>query len=662
MTPVGAMPGVGYPFSQQPVRHASPMPVRFGHLMSPVTQTLSRAGHWIQNSDYGEILVTDLGITSGRGVVAAKRSPFESLEVIFRDALSVYFYIWAVPNMSDLLSKVINPFIKASIALHPKAANVLMEKLQSSIAASDDSVTAETLKSAIEGISPEKANTPRAALQDAVGTVRSLSKSFDPLLEKELQVLFPAKERRSEVVKLLQEHLAPYRSGKQSFGAAQVSTLLEEIAKGQGAFEKLAGIEEQGNLTRAVKQAFRHSAGLTGQDVLAMPTVQGYLRQLTPAQQQAFQARLTTIAEQEGQHLLNSLLRRSILEAQTSLGVENTLVKQAEIWAGWAERSATRYLPLKNIAQEEAQVVLKALESLAVSGTEAEKQALAHVTEQLTEFVSGASKATRPPVGMQPFTLVKELMAQAPQKSVQQCVEQLAALEPVLTQKNHNVYAPLKSLLATLAQKTQGPESQQLIRQYQGVLDELLASRGRLFSLEVEKQASSLVDRLDELLLGGLKRDRSLLAEAARHSGNLVENAREYARPTKLRVVQQGIDNYLQTFTQFLEREATTAAGPSATGWTQKALGELAQKFVKLSTNSRVLVQCITIPAAMLGLGILVPKLQFCLTRFLTGKDQHPGIAAVSHGHTGQGNAHHVAALYQGPALNRDNFTAFKHA
>lgn len=639
------------------------MPVRFGHLMSPVTQTLSRAGHWIQNSDYGEILVTDLGITSGRGVVAAKRSPFESFEIIFRDALSLYFYIWAVPNMSDLLNKVINPFVKASIALHPKAATVLMDKLQHATSPSGEAVTAEALKAVIEGISPEKANTPRAALQDVVGTVRSMSKSFDPLLEKELQALFPIKERRHDVMKLLQEHLAPYRSGKQSFGTPQVSALLEEIAKGQGAFEKLAGLEEQGNLTRAVKQAFRHSVGITGQDVLAMPSVQAYLQQLTPAQRQAFQARLSTMAEQEGQHLLNSLLRRSILEAQTSLGVENTWVKQAEVWAGWAERSATRYLPLKSIAQEEAQVVLKALESLASTGTQAEQQALAQVSEQLTAFVSGGSKSIHPPTGGQSYALVKGLMAQVPQKSVQQCVEQLAALEPILTQANHSVYAPLKSLVVKLAQEVKAPESQQLIRQYHAVLEDLLASRGRLFSLDVEKQASSLVERLDELLLGGLKRDRSLLAEAARHSGNLVENLREYARPKKLRVVQQGIDNYLQTFVQFLERETATA-GSSSASWTQKALGEMAQKFVKLSTNSRVLVQCITIPTAMLGLGILVPKLQFWLTRFLTGKDQHPGIAAVSHGHVGKGHArmHHVPELYQGPALNRDNFSAFKHA
>lgn len=82
--------------------------------------------HVIENNSTARLLITDLGVISGRSHNA--RNKYEKIENIFRDTASVYFYLFAPKHFVKLMNK----FSKTT-DIDPKALNQLYELLDSKV-------------------------------------------------------------------------------------------------------------------------------------------------------------------------------------------------------------------------------------------------------------------------------------------------------------------------------------------------------------------------------------------------------------------------------------------------------------------------------------------------------------------------------------------------
>lgn len=72
------------------------------------------ATHNLENNNIWRLVSTDTGIVTGR--VKSSRNKYEAREYLFRDVSSMYFYMFATPNMVSLLSKISN-----NTKIHPEA-------------------------------------------------------------------------------------------------------------------------------------------------------------------------------------------------------------------------------------------------------------------------------------------------------------------------------------------------------------------------------------------------------------------------------------------------------------------------------------------------------------------------------------------------------------
>lgn len=640
------------PFSPVP-------PIRFGKgAGSTVLENVARVGHWIQNTDYGEILVTDVGITSGRCVVASRRSPFESLEIFFRDGASLYFYVMCVPHLTGLLNKVLNPALKASILLDPMAAEKLSSRLQkaalSEMNRSGGQLSLAQVKQIVEGITHPEIPALQKALASEIRQA-NVTQDFLPLLQKEAKVLAGSIEQGQALSDMVAQDLVQRLSGRGQVHADEIASLIQEIESGKGRFQSLVSAQERSDLVRAVKQAFRHTVGMGEKPFLSVDALKRYLESLPEAEATALKSRIRTMAKQDGMDLVNSMFRRSLIVARTELGNDHKLITQAELLSEWIEKSATRLVPFETVVQEEIEAIQAALGGKLPTLTSAQKQAV----EKTREILAG-----KLPYNPECLTLVQEALSQSGKESFQQISRKLEVLSPVfLKGKGLDFTSPVRRMVTQLSDSLKSSGTgKALLAHYQADMNALMENQGRLFALHVGEAPASLGQKLTALLNGGLKHDQAFLREALHITGNLTENAREYARPEKVHQMQHAISDYLKTFLKYAESHGASV-GAESKPWTAQTFETLSNQFFKLSRNTRIGVQFIAIPSAMVGLGLLVPKLQFLLTRVLTGKNQHPGIAAVSHGALeGHDGVPAPDSLFVGPSLNRNNFQAFRHA
>ncbi|MBY0402490.1 MAG: hypothetical protein K2X66_01205, partial [Cyanobacteria bacterium] len=247
----------------------------------------------------------------------------------------------------------------------------------------------------------------------------------------------------------------------------------------------------------------------------------------------------------------------------------------------------------------------------------------------------------------------------------------IATLETIFMQEGTFSEALQKSINTLLTglqgEMTLGGPEQKLCAHYQTLMNQLMKSEGKLFSLHTEIHPQTLVEKIEEILVGGLKRDRVFLKEALKTTNILIEDAKSYPHAEKVAEMSHAIGDYLHTFLRRVEGHLATAGEKGAVGQVLSidTLKSIVTKFSEHSKWARMGVQFVAIPAAMLGLGVLIPKLQFLITKVLTGKNEHPGIAAVSHtegaelypGSPSENPAPNFGLHYQ--PLDRNHFQAF---
>ncbi len=87
---------------------------------------ITSASHNLENNTAWRLISTDAGTITGR--VINSRNKFEALEYLFRDTTSIYFYLFAVPQVVSLLD-----FITGNTLIHPDCLAVVEEHYRNSI-------------------------------------------------------------------------------------------------------------------------------------------------------------------------------------------------------------------------------------------------------------------------------------------------------------------------------------------------------------------------------------------------------------------------------------------------------------------------------------------------------------------------------------------------
>lgn len=649
-----------YPYSpysgQQTAYMSQPYrPLQFGAGLPIGNNLLAKAGHIVENTDYGSILVTDLGIIAGRGAVASKRSPFEALEIFFRDGLSMYFYILSVPHLMSLMDKLMKPTLQTAINLDPAAANAVKNKLIEGIQRlGSATLTKNQLTQLIEGKDIPVTNHPELAhWMTSLPLQAPHGDGFLKTLELELKATLNTSQhpQRAEVVlNSLKSILPQLQSSDGRLGVKAFSTLINDSST----LQNLAlNTSEAQTIVRALKNAFRHHAGIEATHWQNGGIIRPLIEKVLPeaADHPALFERLTRISEADTADLLNSLFRRGLLLSENGLK-ENHLAR-AQLVSDWLESAANRKLSFQEVAREALEQTKQE-----VSQLKALPESLKPSLKQLQEMLGNIRTTT---TSAAPFETIRNHLKQSPNKLHQDLAKKLFTLEYLFI--NHPNFEQgadglLKLVFNDLKDVAPTEANRALMGHYQKLVERLTHKKSkRIFSLFTNLEGPEVQQKLTEMIQGGLRHDSRLVRSALKDVGTLVASSKQYPQTAKIQEMEKNLAEYLQTFVKHLEK--TTAAGWQQGISKEKLFSEL-ERFVTKSQNSRYLAQWVAIPATMIGLGILVPKLQFWLTRYLTGKNGHPGIDAVSHLGEQDANALTLSGGETYTPLIRSGFQAFQ--
>lgn len=369
---------------------ANGQPIRFGGFSggSSVTQAL---GHLVDQTPYGSILVVDAGIAGGRGYVASKRSGFETVEVIVRDLGSLYFYILSVPHIMKGLGMAADSAFKTSSSLEPKIAKALHDQLKQA-----DSLSA--VKTALQGNGQPGLMLPESWLKKQIRTADA--QKVAELLALEAQV-YLGDERAQAFVERI-------RNTKGSVMPDTIQEWLTEISQGQGAFKGWTAQERQ-NLAIALKQAFRHSVGMTV-DLKTPHSFVALLEKQAPgfaeafeslgeAEQTAFHRRLRGMAQVDALDQAHSVFQRTINLLRNPL--KGFDFSKADESAEWLNGVKNRGILLDDLAKQDlhAEGREKALQTMSTLLEQAKKAGLKSEIPLLEQYHGQLKSLLSPDAG-----------------------------------------------------------------------------------------------------------------------------------------------------------------------------------------------------------------------------------------------------------------------
>lgn len=613
--------------SGQPSHPAMPgkKDIQFGGL--PGGSLIQSIGHLVEQTPYGSILVVDAGIAGGRGYVASKRSLFETAEVLVRDIGSLYFYILCAPHLMKALGAGMDKAFDTSIAIQPKVADAMHQAIQKTlgnVSAYNPNAIRAILTGADDKLMEHEGFIKR-------GIRQAPKEAFQSLLEREVRVYLPDPKKSAGLAKQIMEFINT-KAGKEQaahIAPGQILKLLSSLKEGNQAFATLSPMERQ-NLSIAVKQAFRHTAGisldnLSDDAIRKHPNFKNVFKALGKGhpEENSLLSRIRRMAQLDALDQSHSMLRRSLTALRDPLSTSPQLREQGNALADWLDQAIHRRVNLSELIHDELDGIGSKLDAMKLSPAEKEKlgsllknpsfQSLQEFKNALTGI---AKDSANPRFRLGP---VKSKAAHA-----QEAIKELDNLKTLLGQEAHADLATaaqrnIRTYMAQLSAKaTQGSAEHTLLTHYEREMGELLQGKGRLFSLAIHQDDPVLGQKAKELLKGGLQNDSRFLAKALDIVGQLDTDSRKFSDATKAVKMRDSIINYAEAL---IKKTETLGTG--------ETLEKGMRKFYQLNSNLHYGAWTFSLAGTMFCLGWLVPKVQNTITKRLTGKDKNPGIASA---------------------------------
>lgn len=562
--------------------------VQFGGI--PGSSLIQGLGHLVEQTPYGSILVVDAGIAGGRGYVASKRSPYETVEVLFRDLGSLYFYILCAPHLMKGMGWLLNKPFGTSIGIQPRVAEQIHEAIKKKFPTQP--ITAGMVEKVIKGATGELGDllmTPEGDLKMAMR--HASSNHFLELLQKEAQVYLKDSKNQSlftteaDIRELLGTHL-PAKG--QSLDPQQIHKLLNAIENRHDQFNQLTDADRR-NLGIAVKQAFRHTVGMSFPlDKIAQQDVfkNLYTTLNHPNSQEADELtqRIRKIAHIDNLNQTHSMLRRGI----NVMHGKSELLTRGDALASWIDEAVNRHMTLPELIEHEIKQAKTGNKTFHMPEAFKKKLETLLGEDEVSRFES---------LSGHPLSDGAEAVSDAVLHRIHTTMKELAD-KAVPNSAEHGLLEHYTHAVANLIQGNQG----------------------RLFSLAIEQHDAGLSSKLREMLKGGLENDSRFLHQALDIVGQLETDSRKFASTAKADRMRGIISNYTDALLQKANQPLL-----------KSTLRDELEKFYTLNRNLHYGAWTIAMGVTMTCLGWLVPHLQTLLTKRLTGKDIHPGIASAEH-------------------------------
>lgn len=651
---------------QQPVppqRVQSLMPVRFGKSLASLVQPL---GHLVDQTTYGALLVIDLALSSGRAYVYGKRSPIESIEIGFRDAASVYFYLFSTPHAIRLMAAVLDRIFKSSSLITPQVGELLRREfltraatlasgvedriyqIASSVSGQDALLQHAVSDRDMVGVldAAERIPSLKTALNDIkidARTVRRVLHGYqDEMLisaEARLKQLMQQADR-SALQSRLQQTLSAYGisddmlrpviealNGEMAdqVQVADVQRVLKDIRKKQGDFAALSS-EARENLSTALKLAFRQEVGerlgLGTDDVSRYLQHLGIeLSSLSEPERNALIQRVQTAARRDSLDEAANRLRRQMNVARAhGTDEQKAIVKVLESLANWTEASSIRANGLHAQLSDEVDILSKQLRRLQPKLLNVPPEVIVSALEGDRLSLEFLMKSFKGISGRRSRHLMDWLVDR----------EQLEAR---LSRFYANLYPEVKlpPSVASRLESVSGPTAlhraeqklltlASLLPEGQTITPLLSGQEGRLFSLATSEGMENLAHKASGIVRNGLVSDAQVLTDALLIKNQIPLATHVFSRPKNaIRLRKQ-----MTTWMTKLQRYVATESAQSS-----QSLGDFVTRtnqFTKLGRNLHYPIWLAATGFSLWGLGVLVPKAQMLLTYILTGRNEHPGL------------------------------------
>jgi hypothetical protein len=486
---------------------------------NPLENTL-KALEVIKSTDYGYILTGDGAMLAGRSYsaftrpdVSRKDTMGEVREILWRDAVSSYLYLWGIPHITRLASAVIQPFWRSETRLEPMVGHMLVQQLQPLLNRLTGPVSQTQLKQWWQGQPVDQAI--KDQWREQLGRVHQPQRFWSALAADMTQTL--GKPQWQQVEHTLRE-TAPH-----SLSADQLGSWLQHTAN-------TLKSPINADVVRSIKRAFAQTAGLP------LSTAQAQLLpMLAPAQQAAAQQRL---ARQASHHTRQQL---------------------ADTWQLALQQSGLQDLPLNKL-DAKAPAMFNTLQDL---GQHLDKQALGH--------------------------------------------------QPLISEP----FKALPGWLNAMAQH-QPPERADLFKQLAKQAQHLLSNP---MVRQLENHPDWMTDAITYMTTGAARHNPQLIQQAMALVGIAPDDYRQEVNPAKLKKLLANMDAFWTHMTGALPAE-TLQSGPATLA-----------KLQTLAKTRNMWPRYVTLAAGVLGsmisLGIVVPKIQYWITKKTTGRNEQPALAAL---------------------------------
>lgn len=639
-----------------PAKHGPNGGVRFGAGM-PGLSIVQAIGSSVEQTNYGQLLAVDFGIAGGRGYVASKRSPYETAEVLFRDIVSLYFYILCAPHLMKAITTGMDKAFNSSSHLQPKVAKLLHDQIEERIN------QGESIDRIIYGLSDGQMG-PEGPLKKAMRAIKK--DDLTQLITKEARVYLGDQALTGKINDAIHAYLKPSELAQRTKNEAElnpsyVQHLLEAIEAGNGAFGELSASQRQ-NLGIAVKQATRHTVGMkidlkNIQGTDDNPSLfKGLIQELRgdknlkiKAEAGKLEERITRIATLESMDQTHSMMRRSanVLREKLTSPTDMELLQRGDALANWIDKAMHHSETIKehmatNLAElgeklhdlklegEPLQRVRQALGGKSLNTPDEFKIALSDAeTSHLRDLADTFGKMheeAKKSASMWPFNAQSRKM-----KSIS---ESLANLKLRLGNSTEAKPAEalkdsITSFMDTLKNHSAANEAERnLLTHYQGEVNRIVKhDEGRFFSLAIRHEDGALSNKLREILRGGLVSDSKLVSRALDTMGQLETDTRKMPSTSNEAKMRKELSAYTEAlYKRFNPANTGQDLAPAVI---RKELPKQLGKYLSLNRNLHYLARGASLGTAMACIGWLVPIVQTKITKHLTGMDNNPGIASA---------------------------------
>lgn len=628
-------------------KNQKPRDLRFGFSGAAGYGALSKVAHWVNNTAFGEFLAMDAVLTGGRMATAWPYSKYESFEYGFRDGFSAFLYMDTVPLIMKGIHKLFGKRTETILELDNQVIRRQHEKMLRQLHVQGiQRLTQAQLDNLLYGAT----NTSLLEKAKALLGNRLSEAKTEALLDtfkRELRAFYAKAD-----ISALTHPIETLLKADATVTTDKLLQTLQAIWNRSGnGLDKLTQAQQY-HLATALQNAMHHTAGMTFDDLAA---------KLGISAEEAMKLPFFRSAELHADQNLATMLRRSLNAVGFTQKAHHELLKDMDNIICSVERAVIEGVPVRHFVPFKLRFVMDEYDKyLADLGTSAKGNALraefnVHKTRILNALAGQEALAEDQ---LKAFTTFLKINGRTMPKGLGwlrwmkgpgmgHLAKQVDLVIPLIPADAANrslnpmlwMQHKIERLMSRMISETQHSSfanQRQLIEYYASRVKSLLpnalenggATRGEgRLAFMVETASKELEEHFKQAFLGGIKNDPYTYYQGLQVIDHMPMDTASFVDPKAAGQFKQKL---MDPYFDIIERKAKALIQKSGS-ISVDDFKAILEGVAKRNRSWRMGAWTTGLVLSMAGLSLLVPKLQYLMTKYLTGSDNHPGLAAVAH-------------------------------